>query len=46
VITPPSTSTETPVGGPTQSGLLLVLLLLGMGTTGLLVFSPRRFRSR
>jgi hypothetical protein len=46
VITPPATSTETPASSPTQSGLLLVLLLLGMGTTGLLVFSPRRFRSR
>jgi hypothetical protein len=45
-VTPPSTSTETPVGGPTQSGLLLVLVLLGVGTTGLLVFSPRRFRNR
>jgi hypothetical protein len=44
--TPPATSTETPAGNPTQSGLLLVLLLLGMGTTGLLIFSPRRFGSR
>jgi hypothetical protein len=46
VITPPATSTETPASTPTQSGLLLVLLLLGMGTTGLLVFSPKRLRSR
>jgi hypothetical protein len=44
--TPPQTSTETPMNGSTGSGLLLVLLLLGLGTTGILLFSPARIHIR
>jgi hypothetical protein len=44
--TPPQTSTSDPTGGSTGSGLLMVLLLLGLGTTGLLLFTPARIGIR
>jgi cell division septation protein DedD len=45
-VTPPATSTETPSNGSTGSALLIALVLLGLGTTFVLVLSPSRSRIR
>jgi hypothetical protein len=44
-VTPPPTSTDQP-GGTPGGALPIALLLLGLGTTGLLILSPARIRTR